>query len=134
MKLNARWLMALAVISVAFYGTLNSRAATSHEKAQAEAAAARAKDPKWKPSCEEVRVIRVGDSKTPGSLKNFCLNAEGNILALFSPRENSKSGPKNSTPAIRVYSPKGELLETLPLTIKPGAIAVAKDGSIFVAG
>src|SRR6185503_3683666 len=29
---------------------------------------------------------------------------------------------------------KGQLLNTLPLEIKPGAICVAKDGSIFVAG
>jgi len=35
---------------------------------------------------------------------------------------------------IRVYSPKGELLKTLPLEIKPGAICAAKDGAIFVAG
>src|SRR5439155_9606322 len=62
------------------------------------------------------------------SLKNFCLNAEGNILACFAP-----PAPR-SAPGIRVYSPKGELLKTLPLEIKPGAVCVAKDGSIFVAG
>src|SRR6185295_18674719 len=46
------------------------------------------------------------------------------------PKEN---GQKDAS-AIRVYSPKGELLKTMPLVIKPGAVSVAADGSIFVAG
>ena len=94
------------------------------------AAAARAKDAAWKPSCSEVALLQIGDSKKPGALKNFCLNAEGNLLTCFAP---DGTGPKNA-PGIRIYSPKGELLKTLPLEIKPGAICVAKDGSIFVAG
>jgi len=95
--------------------------ADSYEAEQKAAATARGKDPAWKPSSAEVGLIQIGDSKKPGTLKNFCLNAEGNILACFGA-------------GIRVYSPKGELLKTLPLEIKPGAICVAKDGSIFVAG
>ena len=134
MKSNARWMIALAVISGAcLNGNLNIMAANSKEVDEATAmmgnieaeqraaAAARAKDPAWKPTCGEVGVIQIGDSKKPGALKNFCLNAEGNILACFGE-------------GIRVYSPKGELLKTLPLEIKPGAICVAKDGSIFAAG
>src|SRR5439155_9070222 len=65
-----------------------------------------------------------------GALKNFCLNAEGNILACVVAREGGGKGAAS----IRVYSPKGEMLKTLPLEIKAGAICVAKDGSIFVAG
>jgi hypothetical protein len=102
----------------------------SYEAEQRAGAAAREKDAAWKPSCSELGLIQVGDSKKPGALKNFCLNAEGHILACFAPEE---TGLK-SAPCIRVYSPKGELLKTLPLEIKPGAICVAKDGSIFVAG
>ena len=90
-------------------------------------ARAREKDSAWKPSCSEVELIQIGDSKRPGALKNFCLKAEGNLLACYAPSERTAG-------AIRVYSPKGELLKTLPLEIKPGAICVAKDGSIFVAG
>jgi hypothetical protein len=105
-------------------------AASSYEDEQRAAAAAREKDPAWKPSCSEVSVIQVGDSKRPGAVKNFCVDAEGNILACFAPKE---SGSKN-TPGIRVYSPTGTLLKTLPLEIKPEAICVAKDGSIFAAG
>ena len=37
-------------------------------------------------------------------------------------------------PGIRVYSPEGKLLNTMLLEIKPAAICVAADGSIFVAG
>ncbi len=141
MKSKALWMVALAVITGACSrGNVSGGATSSDEVAEATAmmgnyeaqqkaaAAARAKDPVWKPTCGEVGLIQVGDSKKPGALKNFCLNAEGNILACFAPPE-----PQN-TPAIRVYSPKGELLQTLPLSIKPGAICVAKDGSIFVAG
>lgn len=141
MKSKARWMVALAVISGAcLNGGVNSMAASSDEVAEATAmmgsyeaqqkaaSAARAKDPVWKPACSEVGRIQVGDSRQPGALKNFCLNAEGNILACYAPQE------KKNAAGIRVYSPKGELLKTLPLEIKPGAICVAKDGSIFVAG
>jgi hypothetical protein len=93
----------------------------SFEAEQRAAAASRDKDTAWKPACNEVGLIQAGDSKRPGSLKNFCLNAEGNVLACVG------SG-------IRVYSPKGELLKTLPLEINPSAICVAKDGVIFAAG
>ncbi len=137
MKSNARWMVALAVIS----GACLNAASADEEKAalmnsvEAErraAADARAKDPAWKPSCDEVGLIQIGDGEKPGTLKNFCLNAEGNILACYAPHEAAK-GTKNA-PGIRVYSPKGKLLSTLPLEIKPGAVCVAKDGSIFVAG
>jgi len=121
MKRNAQWMIALAVIvSACWNGAVNSMA-EDYEAQMKAAAAARAKDPAWKASCAEMGVIQIGDSKKPGTLKNFCLNSEGNILACFGA-------------GIRVYSPKGELLKTLPLEIKPGAICVAKDGSIFAAG
>ena len=147
MKKHARWMVALAVIAGAYLnGASTCRAAASKEVAEAEAmmnledskeraaAAAREKDPAWKPSCVQVGLIQVGDSKSPGALKNFCLDAEGNILACLAPNETAKSSAAKNGPSIRVYSPKGELLRTLPIEIKPGAICVAKDGSIFVAG
>lgn len=134
MKSKIRWMVALAVIAGACFNSgVNSWAAGGDEEAEAKvmmgsyeaqqkaAAAARAKDPAWKPSHDEVALIQVGNKKKPGSLKNFCLNAEGNILACFAS-------------SIRVYSSKGELLKTLPLDIKPGAVCVTKDGSIFAAG
>src|SRR5215207_1752957 len=96
MKSNALWMVALAVISGACVnGGLNAMAASSQEVQEATemmsgaaaqeraAAAARQKDPAWKPSCAEVGLIQIGDSKKPGALKNFCLDAQGNILACF---------------------------------------------------
>ena len=147
MKSKVPRMVALAVIAGACLNvTQVGLAATSKEAKEAEAmmrsfeeeqraaAAARAKDPAWKPACDEVGLIQIGDSKKPGALKNFCLNAEGNILACFGPKAPAKSSVAKNEAAIRVYSPTGELLNTLPLEITPGAIGVAKDGSIFVAG
>lgn len=143
MKAKMRWMVALAVVSGACWsGVVSSQAADNddvaeatammggYEEQQKAAAAARAKDPLWKPACTEIGLIQVGDSKNPGALKNFCLNAEGNVLACYAPLDKNKK----DVPGIRVYSPKGELLKVFPLEIKPAAIGVAKDGAIFVAG
>src|SRR5215470_914266 len=138
MKSNARWIVALAAILTAnFGGVLNTRAAEdeatkmmqSYEDQQRAAAAARGKDSAWKPSCKEVNLIQIG---SPGALKNFCLNQDGNILACYS--GNGKSKDSKNASGLRVYSPKGELLKTMALDIKPDAVCVAKDGSIFAAG
>jgi hypothetical protein len=142
MKPNARWRVVLTVVLAASWNGGSSSQAASSQEAEAAAmmssyegtqraeAAAREKDAGWKPACREVGLIQVGDAKKPGALKNFCLNGEGNLLACYGAEG---TGSKNSS-AIRVYSPKGELLKTLPLDFKPGAIGVAKDGTIFVAG
>jgi len=108
----------------------------SASQSQNAADRARAKDPAWKPALEQVGLIQVGDGKGPAVLKNFCLNAEGNILACIAPPQPDRPGTSGSAsrPGIRVYSPAGELLKTLPLDIRPGAICVAKGGTIFVAG
>jgi hypothetical protein len=96
------------------------------------AAAARAKDAAWKPSCKEINLIQVADPRNPAALKNFCLNKDGNILACFA--GNGKSSDPKKASGIRLYSPKGELLKTLPLEIAPEAVCVAGDGLIFAAG
>ena len=146
MKTNARWLVALAMISGVCLNTPGNSQAASSKEVEAEAksmakrmederraeATARAKNPAWQPSAREAGLIQIGDGNQPGALRNFCLNAEGNILACYAPPQTS-SGAKNA-PGIRIYSPEGALLKSLPLEIKPTAIAVAKDRSIFVAG
>ena len=132
MKSNARWMVALAVVLGASLSVNTVLAGGQSLDAQQRAAeAARAKDPAWKPACTEVATIQAGDGK--GSLKNFCLNAEGNILACYAPANAKNSDPKKAQ-GIRVYSPDGNLIKTMPLEIKPSAICVAKDGSIFAAG
>src|SRR5947207_12252403 len=130
MKSRGMAAVAVMVISGTYLnGAMSAQAATSKEAAEATAmmssydaeqraaALSRNKDASWKPSCSEVGLIQVGDSKKPGALKNFCLNAEGNLLTCYAPRD---AGAKN-TAGIRIYSPKGELLKTLPLKIQPGA-------------
>jgi len=139
MKTKAlRKFLFVAVLAVSFAGVLQFNAAPSDGEETAEiasgmeaeqrAAAERAKDAAWKPACAEVGLIQVGDKKHPGALRNFCLGADGNLLTCYAPVGG------NDSPAIRVYSPQGGLLKTMPLEIKPGAICVAKDGTIFVAG
>ena len=119
MNSNARKLAALAIISGAcMNGVLNSIAAGTTE------------DPAWKPGYTEVGLIQVGDAKPAGALRNFCLNAEGNILACYAPVEGPKSSAAKNPTGLRLLSPKGELLKTFPLEIKPTAVCVAKDGSI----
>lgn len=135
--------MFAAIAGVCLTGTARIQAASSesqeatemmsgYDAEQRAAAAARAKDAAWKASCKQVGLIQVGDSRNPSALKNFCLNKEGNILACFAGTGKS-SDPKNAS-GIRVYSPGGELLKTLPLEIKPEAVCVASDGTIFAAG
>ena len=99
-------------------------------------AAARGKDKGWTPSTVEVAVIQVGNGTPAGALKSFCLDAQGNILACYAPKAAAPaaSGEADKGPGIRVYSPDGKLVKTLPLEIKPGAVCIAKDGSIFVGG
>lgn len=130
MKSKTQRIIALAVIVGACWN--GAITAQGQDAEQREAEAARAKDPAWKPKNKEVDLIKIGDGKNQGALRNFCLDAKGNILACYAPRS-----PKN-TPAkdagVRVYSPKGDLLKTFPLEISPSAICVGKDGSIFVAG
>ena len=123
--------MSGAVSSYAASSKEADEAAAMMNRAEAEERAAdtaRAKDAAWKPACKEVGLIQIGDAKRPGALRNFCLDAEGNVLACFAPTESKKPA------GIRVYSPNSQWLRTLWLEIKPTAIAVAKDGSIFVAG
>lgn len=145
MKSDNQWMLALSLMAGAsLLGTVNSRAArlevkeatemmSSYEGQQKASAEAREKDPAWKPACSEVGVIEVGQGK--GALKNFCLNTDGNILACFVANEAKASKSKPApVSGLQVFSPKGELLKTLPLDIKPCAVCVSKDGVIYVAG
>ena len=132
MKKHARWLAAFAATAgVCWNGAFSAMAADEDTRRAAEA---RAKDPAWRPSAQQVGTIQVGDGRNSGALKSFCLNAEGNILACFAPNGVAKTSAAGNAPGIRVYSPAGKLLQTLPTEIKPAAIAVAGDGAIFIAG
>jgi len=131
MKRMPRWTVALAVA----FSACMSGAVYGADPVEAAAAAARARDKRWKPATDEVAVIQVGNGRQIGALKNFCLDKQGNILACYAPTGGPpRSGRPDDGPGIRVYSPDGQLVKTLPLEIRPGAVCVVNDGSIFVAG
>src|SRR5689334_21057264 len=140
MNSNVRWMVLVAVLALSCGSA--TRAATKASEAtemmsgfdaeERAAATARTKDSAWKPVCKEVSLIQVSDSRNPQALQNFCLNKDGNLLVCFA--GGSKSSDPKTASGIRVYSPKGDLLKSLPLDIKPEAVCVAGDGTIFAAG
>ena len=89
----------------------------------------RQKDPAWKPAQEEIAVIQVGKAKETGSLTNFCVVKDGNLLACWGVddaggRRSQKAAEANE---IRVFSPAGRFLKAIPLSAEPGAICVDQD-------
>ena len=84
MNSNVRRAVGLAVIAVVFWnGLAPAYAATkkesnealemmnSYEAEQRAAEKARGKDPAWQASCKEINLIKVGDGKSKGQLKNL---------------------------------------------------------------
>jgi hypothetical protein len=102
---------------------------------------ARRKDPAWRPALPEIGQIQIGRASKPGSVHNYCLNTDGNILACcggkFARVVDEQSGKtENASEAaeIRVLSPAGKLVANWPVDAMPQAICVDKSGAIFVAG
>ncbi len=123
----------------------DSRPAESYQAQLREAAERRAKDPAWKPICQEVAKIQVGDPSRPGALRNYAVNRAGEILACVAPTRAgvpgvdpasvpTSSGASAGGGALRVYSPEGQLRQTWPLNIQPEAVAVAPDDTLYVGG
>ena len=104
----------------------------------------RAKDPAWKPTHQQVNVIKVQPGAKGEALHNFCLNLDGNILAgvggqrweyIVDEKTRQYKPQLISEPAeIRVFSPEGKLLDTWKLEVMPQALCVHRDGTIFVGG
>jgi hypothetical protein len=95
-------------------------------------------DPAWRPTHTEVGIFQVGPKRNRGgSLHNFCVNLDGNLLACYGgAREDAPASmpPGGSEPEIKVFSPEGKLLQSWKMETQPQAICVHKDGSIFVGG
>ncbi len=98
-------------------------------------------DPAWKPALNEVKVIQIGKGPKGGSVHNYCLNRDGNLLVCcggkFNRIKDERSGQTESvteSAEIRVYSPDGELLKTWPQPCKLQAVCVDGAGAIFAAG
>jgi sugar lactone lactonase YvrE len=101
-------------------------------------------DPAWHASHQQTAVIKAAPESKPVALNNFCLNLDGNLLvACGGNRVEFVQGDKpgeiktkeiDEPAEIRVLSPGGKLLKAWSLEFKPGALCVAADGTIYVAG
>ena len=130
-------LAAAAVLLTGCSPGMNGNGGASADSYMAEAAreeTARKSDPAWKPQSEEVSVIRVGAKGKGGTLQNFCLHTNGNILACWDPQTQRPLASPATKGEIRVFNPDGTAVETWPLPLVPEAICAHPDGSIFVAG
>src|SRR5687768_9768354 len=105
MKSLPRW--TAVAVAVACSACLSGALYAADPVEQAEQAA-RAKDKGWTPATVEVAVIQVGDGRGSGALKNFCLDAQGNVLACYAPKDTGRSEDAQSGAGIRVYSPDGK--------------------------
>jgi hypothetical protein len=121
MKPGKQWVSTITIVSF-LCGVFASQAQEDPFEAERKAGAeSRSKDKSWKPKTTQVALIQVGDKDSPGQLRNYCLNNEGNILACLGNE-------------LRIYSPEGKMLKSIRTEIKGGAICVAKDNSIFIGG
>src|ERR1039457_7116558 len=102
---------------------------------------AQRKDPAWKPKYQEIALIQVMKRGKGGSLHNYCLNTNGNILACCGgnfvrmlDEQQGKTQNVSEPAEIRVFSPTGNPIASWPMEHKLQAICVGRDGAIFAAG
>lgn len=102
-----------------------------------------AKEEEIKPTHRELGTILVETEAEAGSLRTFCLDADGNLLVarggdrvVYARGENGMMEVKKIVdPAeIRVIDPEGKRIATWSLEVTPQAINVAEDGAVFVGG
>jgi hypothetical protein len=129
-SLGSAGVMLLAALTLSSAGWAQEEAATEE---------ALRKNPAWKPTHREAPMIQVGKRGFSGSLHNYCLNLDGNILACCGGKywrvsEAGKRTEVTEPSEVRVYGPEGKVIERWPLESMPQAIAVRKDGTIYVAG
>jgi hypothetical protein len=99
------------------------------------------KDPAWKPKYQEIALIQVVKHSKGGSLHNYCLNTNGDILACCGGKfvrvvdeQQGKTADVAEPAEIRVLSPMGNPITSWPMEQKVQAICVGRDGAIFAAG
>mgnify|MGYP003860838159 CR=1 FL=1 len=105
---------------------------------------ARRKDPAWQPTHEQSRIIKVGEDLRSGSLHNYCLDRQGNILAgvggsrlvyrVDEKTQQVKAEVVTEPAEIRVFSPDGKRLGSWKTAVVPQALCVHSDGTVFIGG
>ena len=122
-------------------------AQAAYEKEQKELQDKLRSDPKWKPSHEQVRVIKVGEQAQKWTVNNFCLNRDGDLLVCCGRSPEAEplalvGPPGEPTPAadsadrgkILVFGPDGKQRAAWKLPFEPQAIGLASDGTVYVGG
>ena len=105
---------------------------------------ARRKDPAWQPSHQQVRIIKVGEDLRSGSVHNYCLDRQGNILVgvggsrlvyrVDEKTQQVKAEVVTEQAEIRVFSPDGKRLGSWKTEVVPQALCVHSDGTVFIGG
>ena len=105
---------------------------------------ARRKDPAWQPTHEQSRIIKVGEELRSGSLHNYCLDRQGNILAgvggsrlvyrVDAKTQQVKAEVVTEPAEVRIFSPDGKRLGTWKTEVVPQALCVHTDGTVFIGG
>lgn len=119
-------------------------AQTAYEKERRELQQRLRDDPLWKPSHEQVGVIKVKEHSKNRMVHSFCLNTEGNLLVCCgrnrgdAPSRTRKRGQVEAKEVaggeILLFSPEGEKLGVWALELEPQAVCMASDGSVYVGG
>jgi len=95
-------------------------------------------------------IVDVAKAKEGAKLEDFCIDADGRILALLGPAEaneggsllegalqllqgSAKTSPKFE-PAVHIFQPDGELVAKWPVGFSGQAINTAPDGTILIGG
>ena len=73
---------------------------------------------------QQTTLIKIKDSERPMNINAFCLNADGHIVAVCG------IGPGE----VRIVNDEGDIVRSWALDVKPEAVNVADDETIFVGG
>ena len=120
-------------------------ARAAYERQQRELQERLRNDPLWKPSYEQVRVIKVGEYAQNHVVNSFCLNKNGKLLVCCGrkPGGESRLDPTTQSGAtkepadrgeILLFNPDGKKLGAWKMPFEPQAICAASDGTVYVGG